>query len=92
MEATPATYRWEFGDGTSARTADPGAAYPELAVTHRYVDARVTVHPSVETTYTARFRVRGGDWQDVGGTVTAAGPPTALRIAEATGLLSGEHR
>ena len=92
VEATPARYRWDFGDGTSASTADPGAAYPELSVTHRYDDARVTVHPSVETTYTARFRVRGGDWQDVGGTVTAVGPTTALRVAEATGLLSGNHR
>ncbi len=51
----------------------------------------MTVHPSVETTYTARFRVEGGDWQDVGGTVTAAGPATVLRIAEATPLLSGER-
>ena len=92
VEATPASYRWHFGDGTSATTTDPGAAYPELAVTHRYADARVTVRPHVETTYTARFRVRGGDWQDVGGTVTATGPPTALRVAEATPLLSGDHR
>ncbi len=63
VEATPTTYRWDFGDGTAATTADPGAAYPELTVTHRYADARVTVHPSVQTTYTARFRVRGGDWR-----------------------------
>ena len=92
VEATPTTYRWDFGDGATATTSEPGAAYPNLAITHRYADARVTVHPSVETTYTARFRVGGGDWQDVGGTVTAAGPATALRIAEATPLLSGEHR
>ena len=91
VEATPASYRWDFGDGTSATTSDPGSAYPALTITHRYEDARVTVHPSVETTYTARFRVGGGEWQDVGGTVTAAGPATTLRIAEATPLLSGEH-
>ena len=75
-------------------TTEPGAAYPELAVTHRYVDARVTVQPSVATTYTARFRVAGGgggEWQDVGGTVTASGPPTALRVAEAIPVLSGDH-
>ncbi len=91
VEATPTTYHWDFGDGAAVTTDDPGAAYPELAVTHRYSDARVTVHPSVETTYTARFSVGGGNWQDVGGTVTATGPATALRIAEATPLLSGEH-
>jgi hypothetical protein len=91
VEATPTTYRWDFGDGTTAVTSDPGAAYPDLGVTHRYADARVTVRPSVTTTYTARFRVGGGGWQDVGGTVTATGPPTALRVAEATPLLSGEH-
>ena len=92
VEATPATYRWDFGDGTTVTTSDPGAAYPDLSITHRYADAGVTVRPHVTTTYTARFRVRGGAWQDVGGTVTVPGPATALRVAEATPLLSGEHR
>jgi hypothetical protein len=45
----------------------------------------------VAVTYSARFRVDGGAWQDVDGTVTIDGPPASLRIAEATAVLSGNH-
>lgn len=88
--ATPESYLWHFGDGASLVTDVPGAAYPDTTVTHRYLDAHTTVSATVEVTYSARFRVGGGDWQDVDGTVTVAGPPTSLRIAEATPLLSGD--
>jgi hypothetical protein len=90
--ATPSRYHWVFGDGASATTDSPGSPYPDKTVVHRYSDARVTVHPHVEVTYTARFRVSGGAWQDIAETVTTVGPDTSLRIAEATPLLSGEHR
>ena len=89
--ATPSRYQWVFGDGTSATTDVPGAPYPSKAVTHRYADAQVTVAPHVEVTYSARFRVNGGGWQDIDGTVTTVGPPTTVRVAEATGVLSGAH-
>jgi hypothetical protein len=44
-------------------TTNPGAPYEEgeeLEVSHEYVDAEVTVHPSVDVTYTGRYRVDGG--------------------------------
>lgn len=90
--ATPSEFRWVFGDGHSSTTSSPGAAYPSTQVTHRYLDAGVTVQPHVEVSYAAQFRVSGGDWQDVGGTVTTVGPATAVQVAEATPVLSGEHR
>lgn len=91
VEATPASYRWHFGDGVVQATDDPGAPYPAMDLTHRYAHARVTMRPSVDTTYTARFRVEGGAWQNVNGTVTIAGTPTDLRVAEATPVLSGNR-
>jgi len=89
--ATPVSYQWSFGDGTSLTTRDPGNPYPAKTITHRYMDARVTVQPSVATTYSAEFRVGGGAWQDIAETVTIPGPPTSLRVAEASAVLSGDH-
>ena len=89
--ATPSRYRWVFGDGGSATTSVPGAPYPAKTIVHRYADAQVTVSPHVEVTYTARFRVNGGAWQDIDGTVTTVGPSTSLRVAEASPVLSGAH-
>lgn len=91
VEATPTSYLWHYGDGTSARTESPGAPYPAMDITYKYIDAHVTVHPSVDVTYTARFRVDGGGWQSIPDTVTIVGPVGDLRIAEATPLLSGDY-
>ena len=90
VEATPTGYTWLHGDGTSATTTGPGAAYPDLAVTYAYPTA-ATVAPSVQVGYTARFRVEGGAWQQIPGTVIVDGPPTSLAVVEGTGLLSGER-
>ena len=91
VRATPTSYVWQFGDGSTLTTSTPGEAYPSKEIVHRYLDADVTVEPSVSVTYGAQFRVGGGAWQDVGGTVTIPGPPEGLRVVEAVGVLSGEH-
>jgi hypothetical protein len=91
VEARPTQYIWHHGDGTVARTSTPGAPYPAKDVTYEYTDAHRTVQASVDVVYTARFRVGGGAWQDIAETVTIEGPPTPLRISEATPVLSGEY-
>ncbi|MGH3365743.1 MAG: hypothetical protein ACRDOY_00885 [Nocardioidaceae bacterium] len=91
LEATPSGYTWHHGDGTTATTSTPGAPYPSKEITHSYTDAHVTVSPSVDVTYSARFRVNGGPWQDIDETVTIAGPASDLRISEATAVLSGDY-
>jgi hypothetical protein len=88
VEATTTTYRWVFGDGTEVSTDSPGSPYPAKDVVHRYADADVTVQPHVEAVYSARFRVGGGDWQEIPETVTTVGPPADLRVVEGTPLIA----
>lgn len=89
VRAEGSTYRWLFGDGEAMTTQAPGAPYPAKDITHKYGDAHVTVHPRVDVTYEVRYRVDGGAWQTLDQTLTAQGPATALRIKEATPVLSG---
>ena len=46
-----------------------------------------TVRPSVDTTYSGRYRVGHGAWREIPGTLTVAGPPATLRVDEARGVL-----
>ncbi len=91
IRATPGSYTWHYGDGSSSSSHEPGAPYPALDITHDYTDAHVTVRTSVDVTYTARFRVGGGAWQTIPGSVTITGPASPLRVSEATAVLSGEY-
>ena len=63
------------GDGTLQVTDWAGKPWAKGTpldefITHRYDDADQSVRPRVDTTWTAQYRVDGGAWQDVGGTVT----------------------
>jgi hypothetical protein len=91
VEATPTSFVWRYGDGTSTTTSTPGAPYPAKDITHNYADAHTTVQTSVDVTYSARFQVGNGGWQEIPETVTIAGPQSALRISEATAVLSGDY-
>ena len=91
VQATPESFTWHYGDGGSSITSTPGAPYPAKDITHDYTDAHVTVQTSVDATYSARFRVGNGGWQDIPDTVTISGPASALRISEATAVLSGDY-
>jgi hypothetical protein len=84
----PARFGWRFGDGASRWSESPGAAYPDLEITHRY-RSKGRVAPSVDTTYAAQFRVEGGPWRDVAGTVTIPGRPEGLRVVTARPVLVG---
>jgi hypothetical protein len=91
ITAEPTSYTWHHGDGTSATTQTPGAPYPSREITHRYTDADTTVRPRLDVTYSARFRVNNGTWQNIDQTVTITGPETTLRVTEATPVLSGDY-
>jgi hypothetical protein len=94
LRISPTAYVWNHGDDTSQTTDGPGRPYEqgvdmEEYVTHQYTDADVTVRPSVDVTYGATYRVDGGPWQDVVGTVTITGLTAQLRIVEAKPVLTG---
>ena len=88
LRITPASFRWRFGDGESAATTSPGAAYPDLEITHSFL-RRGRVAPSVDTTYTATYRVNGGPAQPVPGSVTVSGSTVTLRVVTARPQLVG---
>jgi hypothetical protein len=88
LHIVPSQFGWRFGDGGSLTTDGPGSPYPDLDVTHSYL-RKGRVAPSVDTTYTATYRVNGGPWQDVPGSVTIAGAPVDLQVLTATPTLVG---
>jgi hypothetical protein len=93
--ATPEEFTWSWAqpgesayaeDLTPLRTTSPGAPYEEgveLEVSHEYRDAGVTVTASVSVTYRGRFRVDGGEWQDIPDTLTVAGDSQSIEVLEA---------
>lgn len=90
IEASPSTYAWHFGQGAAVeRTAEAGRPFPNLEVTHIYEDAHETVHPSVDVTYTGRYRIGNSAWIAIPGTVTVGGDPVDLAIIEGQPNLVG---
>ena len=82
VEVTPATYTWNWGDGTTFSTTDPGNPYPNQTVTHLYAATADNVTVTLTTTWTARFKPTGAtDWQPVDGyvTTTQTAPPFNIR-------------
>ncbi|GAA3676735.1 hypothetical protein GCM10022237_40210 [Nocardioides ginsengisoli] len=88
IRATPSTYTWAYGDGERRTTTSPGAAYPRLGITHRYVRTG-RYAPRLSVTYRGDFRVGAQPWRAIPGTVTIDGPPQRLRAVEATPHLVG---
>ncbi|MCW2791819.1 MAG: hypothetical protein JWO76_917 [Nocardioides sp.] len=90
LKIWPSQFGWRFGDGRTLATQSAGAPYPDLEITHEYA-RKGGVRPSVDTTYAAQFRVNGGPWRDVNGTVTIPGNPVQLQVRTASPILVGYH-
>ncbi|MFJ4253859.1 hypothetical protein [Microbacterium sp. NPDC090003] len=86
---TPVAYDFTYGDGTTARTTTPGAAWEHLgqpqftptATSHTYRD-RGTYDTTVTIHYTAEIDL-GTGWIPLDGTLTIPGPIQPIRIYEA---------
>ncbi|WP_134768442.1 hypothetical protein [Nocardioides sp. 1609] len=88
IEATPSEFTWHWGDTTVETTAGPGGPYPRGDVVHQY-RSKGDVSPSLDTTYTGRYRVNGGPWAPIPATHTVPGPPEALEVVEVRPTLVG---
>ena len=95
IEATPSSYVWHADvGGDTWETTDPGEPYqagddPEQLNHYVYLDADVTVHPSVDVVYSGRFRVGTGAWQDIPDTLTVTGATQPLEVMQAAPVLTG---
>ena len=95
IEATPTSYVWHSDvAGDAWETTDPGHPYqpghnPEQLNHYIYLDADVTVHPSVDVVYSGRYQVGNGAWQDIPETLTVAGDTQSLEVTQAAPVLNG---
>ena len=86
IEATPVSFTWVHGDGTTQTTDHPGKPYPRQDITHRYWQPS-ELEARVDTTYSVRFSIDGGGWTDLGEVLVAAGPATVIDVHEAAPIL-----
>jgi len=87
LHVTIDSVAWDFGDGHTAQTNDPGKTYstddpcrtalcPDY-FGHVYTDTGTRI-VTATITWTGRYRIAGGTWQSIPGTVT--GPPATLTL------------
>jgi hypothetical protein len=90
VEATPTRFTYDWGDGHSTTTTDPGRPYPAFDVVHVYEQpGRVAI--TLTTQWSGRYRV-GGDpqWRDVTGTAQTSVTGPTIDVEERTSrLVSG---
>ncbi len=92
VEATPATFTWDFGDGSDPQvTTSPGHPYPDHDVAHPYTRPGVYTI-TLTTAFTGRYRLAGTTtWLDVVGTATTTTTSAPITAVEApTRLVAGD--
>ena len=88
VEATPVSFNWDWGDGQSFETTDPGTPYPNYTVSHAYEVTGNGYVIKLRTSWSARWRIAGqAQWHQVNGTVTTTetSSPFNLYFADSYG-------
>ena len=91
VEATPTSFNWDWGDGQSFDTTDPGTLYPNYTVSHAYEVTGDGYVIKLRTSWSARWRIAGQtQWHQVNGTVTTTetSSPFNLYFADSYGTTS----
>lgn len=87
----PSSYTWDFGDGETVTTAEPGRPYPAFDVTHTYLELG-TYRISLTTAWSGRYRFDTdvpGRWRDVEGTAHTVDDGDEFDVIELRGHLDG---
>ena len=91
---TPFSYRWRYGDGSSAVLSTRGAPWNALGL--REFDATATSHIyrasgtyviDLDVDYTAEYRIRDGAWQRIPGTLRLPANRLTATAGEAVTVL-----
>ena len=81
VEATPVSFNWDWGDGQSFETTDPGTPYPNYSVSHPYEVTGNGYVIRLRTSWSARWRIAGQtQWHQVNGTVTTTETSSPFNI------------
>ena len=81
VEATPVSFNWDWGDGQSFETTDPGTPYPNYTVSHAYEVTGDGYVIKLRTSWKARWRIAGQtQWHQVNGTVTTTETSTPFNL------------
>lgn len=96
IEATPTTYIWRSDEGARPwETTDPSRPIEDgddpAELNHYVYESKGDVMPSVDVVYSGRYRVDGGNWQEIPATLTVTGEAVPVSILEATPVLTGDH-
>jgi hypothetical protein len=82
-----ASWTWDFGDGTTITSADPGGPYPITSLRHVYLVAG-TYTVTLTTNWTGTFSMAGGPAAVIpGGAIPRVSPPFPLDVHEAHSVL-----
>ncbi|MCI9887989.1 hypothetical protein JT358_05880 [Micrococcales bacterium 31B] len=100
IRATPVSWTFNFGNGTSATSSGPGVKYTLNPIKHPPKTVKGTIwnvyhhkgtyHVTQTITYTAEYSVNLGPWQPITGTLTRPGQSMTLEARAYTALLVDE--
>lgn len=91
ISATPVSYTWHWGDGTSTTTTDPGRPYPNQSVVHRYHKRESNVVVSLTTTWTATYTINSDNvTRPVTGTITTTESSTPFTLIHLVSILTDD--
>lgn len=84
LRATPVRFRWDYGDGTGPITTlvggHPQSEFNAPTPTSHVYEETGSYTVGLTTVYVGEYRVAGGAWQLIPGTITLDAPPVTADI------------
>ena len=81
VRATPVHYAWDFGDGATLATTDPGRPYPDHTVAHVYTSSADAVTVTLTTSWQGELQIAGsGSWLPIAGMATTTSVADPVEI------------